>query len=59
MRIGLVVLVLSVMVGMAPSLLAGDPDPVKTPEPASLLLLATGAAGVALWSRMRAKTPKE
>jgi len=56
MRIGLAALVLIMMVGMAPSLLAGEAP--KVPEPASLLLLAAGAGAIGLWRGRRSKNPK-
>ena len=58
MRIGLAALVLSVMIGMGPFLLAGGCPECKVPEPASLLLLAAGAGAIGLWRVRRSKNPK-
>jgi hypothetical protein len=46
----LIVWVLTAIVGSAASLLASTPTPpVQTPEPATMILLAAGAAGVGIW----------
>ena len=55
-------LLLIVMIGMTPSLFAGEMrivDIVETvPEPASLLLLAAGAGAIGFWRWRRSKNRK-
>ena len=52
------VLVLTLMIGMGPSLFAEGEQTPRVPEPAALLLLAAGAGAVGLWRWRRSKNPK-
>jgi hypothetical protein len=45
----LTVWAVAAMVGTVSSLWAGGAAPIQTPEPATMLLLAAGAAGVGVW----------